>query len=112
MSRVLLINPAEFETKYNKAPSLNRMVFPPLGLAYIAAVLEENDHKVSILDGPPLNIGDKELKDTLDQRFPGIPSAEIMQVMYNTSAIRFEVSLKKKDLSNKMGKFIYGNKWK
>ena len=82
MSRVLLINPAEFETKYNKAPSLNRMVFPPLGLAYIAAVLEENDHKVSILDGPPLNIGDKELKDTLRKTKP-----DIVGIQAFTSAI-------------------------
>ncbi|UCH89710.1 MAG: cobalamin-dependent protein [Thermoplasmata archaeon] len=82
MSKVLLINPAEFETKYTKAPSLNRMVFPPLGLAYIAAVLEENGHKVSILDAPPLQIKEKQLMETVRKTKP-----DIVGIQAYTSAI-------------------------
>lgn len=77
MSKVLLINPAEYESKYNKAPSLNRMVFPPLGLAYIAAVLEQNDHTVSILDAVAVQTDEKDLKEILRKEKPNVVGLQV-----------------------------------
>jgi len=50
---VLLVNPPEIQSKYKEFLGLTA---PPLGLAYIAAVLEENSIKVKILDAPALNM--------------------------------------------------------
>ena len=50
---VLLVNPPEIQSKYRELLGLTA---PPLGLAYIAAVLEENSIKVKILDAPALNM--------------------------------------------------------
>ncbi len=47
--RVLLINPAGYESKYKKH-KLIRYTAIPLGLAYIAAVLEKAGHKPIVLD--------------------------------------------------------------
>ncbi len=44
--KILLINPPQIFTR----SQVTAGVFPPIGLAYIAAVLTENNHKVKILD--------------------------------------------------------------
>ena len=49
MGKILLINPYGFVSNYAKNPNLD-IVAPPMGLAYVASVLEQNGHKVSILD--------------------------------------------------------------
>ena len=54
----------------------------------------------------------KELRDTLHKRFPDVSTADIIQMMYNTSALRLEGVLKEKNVKNKMGKFIFGKQWK
>lgn len=46
--RVCLINPPRIQPKVWGKPN----VFPPIGLAYVAAVLEKNGHTVSIIDAP------------------------------------------------------------
>lgn len=56
--KVLLINPP-YKTNY---PS------PPLGLAYIAAVLEKEEHKVKIIDAPALSIGLNGLKKLISKK--------------------------------------------
>ena len=58
------------------------MVFPPLGLAYIAAVLEENGHDVSILDVPPLQLDQKGMRRELKKA-----KADIIGIQAYTSAI-------------------------
>ena len=50
---VLLVNPPDIKSKYKDVLGLTA---PPLGLAYIGAVLEENDVKVTILDAPALDM--------------------------------------------------------
>ena len=50
---VLLVNPPDIASKYKDVLGLTA---PPLGLAYIGAVLEENDVKVTILDAPALDM--------------------------------------------------------
>lgn len=51
--RILLINPSIYQTstgQYSKAVETERGAYPPLGLLYIAAVLEKNGHRVAIVD--------------------------------------------------------------
>ena len=55
----------------------------------------------------------KSLANTLKRRFPAVPQAALLEMMYKTSAIRLEGVLKEKDATNKVGKFLYGKKiWK
>lgn len=52
MAKILLINPPMLsEGKCLDEYKGNRPFLPPLGLAYIASVLENNGHKVEIFDG-------------------------------------------------------------
>ncbi|MBN2094130.1 MAG: radical SAM protein [Candidatus Zambryskibacteria bacterium] len=51
--RILLINPSLVQAEighYSKETEKNRGVYPPLGLCYIASVLEKNGHGVKIVD--------------------------------------------------------------
>ena len=50
---VLLVNPPDISSKYKDVLGLTA---PPLGLAYIGAVLEDNGVNVSILDAPALDM--------------------------------------------------------
>ena len=50
--KVLMINPPYSSSKYK----FIGLVAPPLGIAYIAAMLEKNDITVKILDAPALEI--------------------------------------------------------
>jgi radical SAM superfamily enzyme YgiQ (UPF0313 family) len=50
--KVALINPAQLDSKYK----FMGVVAPPLGLAYMAAVLEENDVEVIIIDACALEM--------------------------------------------------------
>jgi radical SAM superfamily enzyme YgiQ (UPF0313 family) len=45
-------------------------LFPPLGLAYMAAVLEQNDFEVKIFDCPVCEIDHEKLKAELDSFQP------------------------------------------
>jgi len=52
MSNILLIQPPlTSEELYKRGAKDTASIIPPLGLAYIAAVLEKNGHKVEIIDG-------------------------------------------------------------
>ena len=60
MKRILLINPPVTHYK------LSGLLFvPPLGLAYIAAVLEQNNYEVKILDSLALGIDNREVSGNL-----------------------------------------------
>ena len=72
MANVILINPAEYKNKYTSSPSLNKMVFPPLGLGYIAAVLEQNVHKVNIIDSQAVRYTIKEFHEEIRKKKPDI----------------------------------------
>jgi anaerobic magnesium-protoporphyrin IX monomethyl ester cyclase len=50
---VLLVNPPDIASKYKDVLGLTA---PPLGLAYIAAVLEQNGVNVTVVDAPALNM--------------------------------------------------------
>ncbi|MHA1264251.1 MAG: B12-binding domain-containing radical SAM protein [Candidatus Helarchaeota archaeon] len=59
--KILLINPAGHTSKYKKHAGINFTAIP-LGLAYIAATLEEDGHEVKALDAACFNISPEESK--------------------------------------------------
>jgi radical SAM superfamily enzyme YgiQ (UPF0313 family) len=61
---VLLVNPPDITSKYKDVLGLTA---PPLGLAYIGAVLEQNDVNVTILDAPALDMDLQEYQRKLDK---------------------------------------------
>lgn len=66
--KVLLINPPYTESKYK----FIGLVAPPLGIAYIAAVLEQNDIEVEIIDGSALELEWDELKNQIARSAPDL----------------------------------------
>ncbi len=58
--KVLLINPAGYESKYKKHKLISYTAIP-LGLAYTAAVLEKAGHKVKVLDAAVVGMDKKDL---------------------------------------------------
>ncbi|PJE57909.1 MAG: hypothetical protein COU81_03535 [Candidatus Portnoybacteria bacterium CG10_big_fil_rev_8_21_14_0_10_36_7] len=73
--RILLINPSLRQAttgQYEKELEEQRGIYPPLGLAYIAAILEKNDYQVTIIDcDTETNYRDK-IQDTCYELKPQI----------------------------------------
>jgi len=72
---ILLVNPMDSGNINTRLPaSLNEAqgVYPPLGLAYIAAVLEENNQSVIILDCKALNCTSYDIKNFILTSKPDI----------------------------------------
>ena len=59
--KILLINPPLFNK--NLRWDEQSATYPPLGLMYIAAVLEQKNHNVVIFDGQAQNIFEEELEN-------------------------------------------------
>lgn len=66
--KVLLINPPYFNSKYK----FIGLVAPPLGIAYMAAVLEENNIDVEIIDAAALEMSWETLEAEIKRRSPGL----------------------------------------
>ena len=66
--KVLMINPPYSSSKYK----FIGLVAPPLGIAYIAAMLERNDITVKILDAPALEIEHEAVKKEIQAYSPDI----------------------------------------
>ncbi|NYB51600.1 MAG: cobalamin B12-binding domain-containing protein [Methanobacteriaceae archaeon] len=66
--KVLLINPPYFNSKYK----FIGLVAPPLGIAYIAAVLEENNIDVEIIDAAALELSWESLEDEIRKANPDL----------------------------------------
>ncbi|MGZ4914351.1 MAG: B12-binding domain-containing radical SAM protein [Halobacteriota archaeon] len=77
---VLLVNPPDVSSKYRELLGLTA---PPLGLAYIGAVLEQNDIDVTIIDAPAL---DMDLQDY--QRAISKTSVDLLGVQTTTPTIK------------------------
>ena len=75
--KVTLINPAQLDSKYK----FMGVVAPPLGLAYMAAVLEENDIEVNIIDACALELSLDDIAYELN------PSPEIIAITALTPTI-------------------------
>ncbi len=92
--RVLLLNPPYEKDKiFRKSMKNLGAVLPPLGIAYIAAVLEKDRHTVKIIDGPAmatvLDYGFSELGKDIHEFQPEIIglSASTSQVDYAKKTI-------------------------
>ncbi len=80
--KVLLINPPltakeqarDFEAAVN--------VLPPLGMAYIAAVLEKENFDVTVIDSIPLRISHGDIRELIEKEKPGMVgiAATILQI--------------------------------
>ncbi|MCK9152578.1 B12-binding domain-containing radical SAM protein [Methanobacterium alcaliphilum] len=66
--KVLLINPPYNNSKYK----FIGLVAPPLGISYIAAVLEENNIEVQIIDGAALEMSWAELENEINKISPDV----------------------------------------
>jgi anaerobic magnesium-protoporphyrin IX monomethyl ester cyclase len=66
--KVLLINPPDTASKYK----FIGLIAPPLGISYIAAVLEENEIDVKIIDGAALEMSWEELEKEILKYSPDI----------------------------------------
>ncbi len=64
--KVLLINP-NYRNVYKYVEKESTMIQPPLGLAYIAAVLRENGFEVKILDLAALDLSLEEAKSEIEK---------------------------------------------
>lgn len=74
MSNILLINPpVTNQERYKRGAMSTASIIPPLGLAYLAAVLEKNGHRVKIIDGVATDISIEEIANSArDFDFVGI----------------------------------------
>jgi len=66
--KVLLINPPDTASKYK----FIGLIAPPLGISYIAAVLEENGIEVRIIDGSAVDMTWENLKNEISSYSPDV----------------------------------------
>ena len=66
--KVLLINPPDTASKYK----FIGLIAPPLGIGYIAAVLEENNIDVKIIDGSAIEMSWEDLEKEIQKYSPDI----------------------------------------
>ena len=68
--KVTFINPPQTKSKYK----FLGVIAPPMGIAYMAAVLEENNIDVDVLDAGALDLEMDEVKEEIKKRKPDIVS--------------------------------------
>jgi radical SAM superfamily enzyme YgiQ (UPF0313 family) len=68
----------EVNRRLSRTMSLLRGEVPPLGLAYIASVLEQHHIRVSILDIPALGISEDDLLPLFEKKRPSIVGITVM----------------------------------
>ena len=76
---VVLVNPP-YRTKPHQHPP-----FPPLGLGYLAAVLEKNHYKVEVIDCQASRISYKEFKDEISKLQPAIVGVTSTTRLYKSA---------------------------
>jgi radical SAM superfamily enzyme YgiQ (UPF0313 family) len=69
--KVMLVSPPNVSSKYKRDPFINFSSIP-LGLAYIAAVLEKNDIQVEAVDCPTLEVSSDQLARHVERRQPDV----------------------------------------
>jgi radical SAM superfamily enzyme YgiQ (UPF0313 family) len=97
--KILLVRHHDIGNINTRLPeSINKVqgIYPPLGIAYIASVLEASDHKVKILDSQALNLTTKETKKEIYKFHPDVVGITCM-----TSNLKgaLEVARLAKDIS-------------
>ncbi len=79
--KILLMRHHDIENINTRLPeSLNRAqgMYPPLGISYIAAVLEKAGHETRILDSQALNLTTEETKKEIEKYMPDIVGINCM----------------------------------
>ena len=59
-AKVALVNPPTMKGVFH------HQLFVPIGLAYLAAVLEKDEHEIAVIDCPARGIDQEELKRKLE----------------------------------------------
>jgi anaerobic magnesium-protoporphyrin IX monomethyl ester cyclase len=75
--RVTFVNPPYPKGSYQHVP------FPPLGLGYLAAVLEKNQYEVDVIDCQALGISFDEFRNEIGNRKPSIVGITAITLTYN-----------------------------
>jgi anaerobic magnesium-protoporphyrin IX monomethyl ester cyclase len=83
MAKVLLINPPLTNEEIYSDYAVASAVLPPLGLCYIASILEKNHHEVKIIDGVAEKTGSRELIRRIKEFSPDIVGLSAMTVGFN-----------------------------
>jgi anaerobic magnesium-protoporphyrin IX monomethyl ester cyclase len=83
MAKILLISPPLTPEEIYSDYGIASAVLPPLGLCYIAAVLEKENHEVKIIDGVAEKINSKELIEKIKEFNPNIVGITAMTVGFN-----------------------------
>jgi anaerobic magnesium-protoporphyrin IX monomethyl ester cyclase len=65
-AKVALVNPPTLKGVFH------HQLFVPIGLAYLAAVLEKDEHEIAVIDCPALGMGQEELKRKLETFQPDL----------------------------------------
>lgn len=78
MAKIILINPCH---RHVKDATSVAMVMPPLGLAYLAAVLLKNNHEVQIIDANLLGIRSERIVDNFSFK-PDVVGISVSIVSY------------------------------
>jgi len=72
MKVLLIFPPITLEERYGRKIEDVGGILPPLGLAYLAAVLEEHNYDVEILDAPALSLKVEQLSHHVSARNPDL----------------------------------------
>ncbi len=80
MKILLVIPPNSQEERYGKFSSIGTL-YPPLGLAYIAAVLEKNNFEVRVVDSEAMNYSYSDVEQIIKRFNPDVVG---MSVYFNT----------------------------
>lgn len=81
--KILLINPPiPYEIELYSTAGI---IAPPMGLTYLAAILEKHGYHVEILDVPVLGLSYKQIKDELKKRKPDLVGITATTAMINSA---------------------------
>jgi anaerobic magnesium-protoporphyrin IX monomethyl ester cyclase len=84
MKILLIFPPYNLSEEFQGLSEVGNMQ-PPLGIAYIGAVLEKNGHEVKIIDAPPLSMGIKEIVKEAEIFAPDYIGLSVSTVDFNKS---------------------------
>lgn len=103
--KILLINPPNNLNKILGKANLFVSEFEPMGLLYIAAVLEENNYPVKILDAYAENLSMKQIDDCVSDYKPDVVG---ITCLTSTGSLTYKIGLMIKDKYPKV-KVVLGN---
>ena len=83
MKLILIVPPFPVQERYTTGLAKVANVLPPLGLAYIAASLEEEDIEVEIIDAMALNLSFESLIERIHKAAPDIIGLSALTATFN-----------------------------